>query len=191
MVSGHWLGKPANTKGAVKMTSQPPKLFTSSSSLCTVPFPHGGTSPRPLVTTTGFIKKISPLHMQQKQNCSQFSNASLRSLFVKFIVVHICLIPINLKIFYLQSLQYRRLNLDLVLCYKIVSGSSDILLSEIFHFAPSRRLPAHHIRLAKKCCTTNNDLHSFQFRVLRLCFPQISLIPTLLQLLNCSWVVLT
>lgn len=59
----------------------------------------------------------------------------------------------KLKIFNRESLEYRKLNFALILCYKVVSGFSDIAISEIFHFASPRGRRAHQLQLARACCS--------------------------------------
>ena len=74
----------------------------------------------------------------------------------------------RLKIFGLKSLEYRRLELDLIMCYKIVRGFSDITFETMFTFMGERsRRGGHRYQLARRSCTANVVLHSFSFRVVR------------------------
>lgn len=66
-----------------------------------------------------------------------------------------------------ESVEYHSFNADLILCYKIVFGLSEMLLSEVFHLAPPRRQRAQQLQLAKRQRNTNSCLRSFQFRVIR------------------------
>ena len=74
----------------------------------------------------------------------------------------------RLKIFDLNSLEYRRIERDLVECFKIVRGYSIIPFEAMFAFVPNRsRRGLHRFQLARKGCTQNSVLHSFAFRVVR------------------------
>ena len=75
---------------------------------------------------------------------------------------------VRLKIFQLKSLEYRRLELDLTMCYRIVHGFSDIDFNSMFSFAPCRaRRSTHHYVLCRKGCSANSVFYSFPFRVIR------------------------
>lgn len=63
----------------------------------------------------------------------------------------------KLKIFNLESQEYRWYNFDLIL-YKIMSDFSDNPLSKIFQFAPPRSRHACQFQLSKRYCSINNVL---------------------------------
>ena len=68
----------------------------------------------------------------------------------------------------MKSLEYRRLELDLIMCYKVVRGFSDIAFETMFTFMSKRsRRGGHRYQLARRSCTANVVLHSFSFRVVR------------------------
>lgn len=56
------------------------------------------------------------------------------------------------------------------MCYKIISGFSDIPSSKILQFAFTRSRRAHQFQLGR-CCSTNNILYNFWFRVVRVWNP--------------------
>jgi len=73
----------------------------------------------------------------------------------------------RLRIFQLKSLEYRRCFLDLVLCYKIINGISDISFQQIFDWGPIQDRRSNNFQLARKACHKNLALHWFSFRVVR------------------------
>lgn len=76
---------------------------------------------------------------------------------------------VRLQIFNLRSLEYRRIEFDLVLCYRIVRGFSDINFDDMFTYAPVRsRRYSHRYQLARKTCAVNSVLNCYQFRVIRI-----------------------
>ena len=73
----------------------------------------------------------------------------------------------RLRIFHLESLEYRRSILDLTLCYKIVNGLSDIQFQQIFDWGPIQHRRPNSLQLARKVCSKNTALHWFSFRTVR------------------------
>ncbi|VDM47846.1 unnamed protein product [Toxocara canis] len=74
----------------------------------------------------------------------------------------------RLKMFDLEPLEYRRLEFDLALCFKIVRGFSDIPLGSLFTLLDPRERRPHRYQLARKTCSANSVFYCFQFRVVRI-----------------------
>jgi hypothetical protein len=74
----------------------------------------------------------------------------------------------RLKIFNIKSLEYRRAEFDLILCYKIVNGTFAIKFDDIFTWAPIQARRSNTFQLARLSCKSNVVLHSFSYRVVRL-----------------------
>ena len=69
----------------------------------------------------------------------------------------------------LKTLQYRRIEFDLYLCYKIVNGFSDIPFDNIFSFTKFRnRSRQHRFQLERALTTKTCVLRSFAFRVVQI-----------------------
>ena len=66
----------------------------------------------------------------------------------------------------LQSLEHRRLIFDLMLCYKIVHGSSAILFSDFFSLPNNQNLRGHPFRISIPIARNNIRKHFFAVRVI-------------------------
>ncbi|MFH4980885.1 hypothetical protein AB6A40_007594 [Gnathostoma spinigerum] len=74
----------------------------------------------------------------------------------------------RLAIFELKPLEYRRVEFDLILCYKIVNGISDIPFDAVFAFSTRTATSRSHSReLMRKNPKVNPVYNSFSFRVIR------------------------
>ncbi|MFH4975797.1 hypothetical protein AB6A40_002506 [Gnathostoma spinigerum] len=74
----------------------------------------------------------------------------------------------RLAIFELKSLEYRRVEFDLILCYKVVNGFSDIPFDTIFAFSTRASTSrSHNRKLMRKISKLNSVYNSFSFRVIR------------------------
>ena len=72
-----------------------------------------------------------------------------------------------LLIFNLKSLEYRRIEFDLVLCFKIVNGLCCIKFDDIFSWAKIQARRPNCFQIARKVSRNNAVLNSFAFRVVR------------------------
>ena len=73
----------------------------------------------------------------------------------------------RLKIFGLKSLEYRRLELDLLLCYKIINALCCINFDDFFSWAPIQTRRPNNMQLSRKHCHVNAVFNFFSYRVVR------------------------
>ena len=75
--------------------------------------------------------------------------------------------PERLTILYLQSLEHRRLQFDLVTCFKIVHNQICLDSSDFFIFSPNNRSRGHPFSLIVPLVKSNIKKHLFSCRVVR------------------------
>ena len=65
----------------------------------------------------------------------------------------------------LESLEYRRLKADLLLCFKIVRGFIDLSSSDFFVINDSSITRGHRLKIAQQHCRINARSHFFSSRI--------------------------
>ena len=71
----------------------------------------------------------------------------------------------RLNILNLQSLEHRRLQLDLITCFNIIHGNNCLESADFFTFSPNNRSRGHPLRLIVSLAKSNITKHFFSCRV--------------------------
>ena len=74
--------------------------------------------------------------------------------------------PERLQLLNLQSLEYRRISQDLMLCYQIVHGRCDITIASCFVHRSNDSTRGNQLKLYKCHCTVDVTKHYFSNRVI-------------------------